>query len=439
MKSSTSLITTSAAWLFATVSLCSVGLASAAAPAVSLGIDELEKSNFAILQGKRIGLVTNPSGADSQGRSAIDVLRHHPGFKLVRLFAPEHGIDGKTKAGDDVTTFRDPRTGLMVCSLYGDTRHPTPEMLEGLDAIVYDVQDLGCRSYTFISTLGYVMQAASQHHLEVIVLDRPDPLGGERIEGPGLSDDVKSFIGLYDIPYVYGLTPGELAMWINGRYLDHPCKLTVVKMKGWTRDMVWEDTGLTWTPTSPYIPTAASARGYVATGFLGEIGMENGVGGPKPFQAVAGQGWDKSELASSFNKVGLTGIHAKPYEFTTTDGRWAGEHYTGFFLEIDPHLASNLTAVSIYAMTICRRLIEKFTPFAHTNSDQREMFDKITGLPSIRHQIAAGRSASAIISSWEPGVKRWSLKRKPFLLYGHPREVDVADTADSGVVNKAMP
>ncbi len=228
---------------------------------VSLGIDELEKSNFALLQGKRVGLITNPSGADSKGRSAISVFYHGTGFKLVKLFGPEHGIDGKTEAGLHVDSSHDKLTGLPVCSLYGDTRRPTPQMLAGLDVLVYDVQDLGSRSYTFISTLGYVMEEASQYNLEVIVLDRPNPLGGIRIEGPRLDPTVKSFVGLYDIPYVYGLTPGELAQWINAKYLSKPCKLTVVAMTGWTRNMVWEDTGLHWIPTSPNIPTIGAARG----------------------------------------------------------------------------------------------------------------------------------------------------------------------------------
>ena len=385
---------------------------------VSLGIDELEKSNFAVLQGKRVGLITNPSGADSKGRSAISVLYHGTGFKLVKLFGPEHGIDGKTEAGLHVDSSHDKLTGLPVCSLYGDTRRPTPQMLAGLDTLVYDVQDLGNRSYTFISTLGYVMEEASKYNIEVIVLDRPNPLGGVRIEGPRLDPSVKSFVGLYDIPYIYGLTPGELAQWISAKYLTKPCKLTVVAMTGWTRNMVWEDTGLHWIPTSPNIPTIGAARGYTATGFLGEIGIESGIGSPVPFQIVAGAGWDADELASRFNALHIPGVHASAYTYHTAKGRWAGSAYSGAYLQIDPRNAGNLTAISFQAIQILERRIQNFVPFAHTNADQRSMFDKVTGNPSIRRQLIAGRPAADIARSWDAGVARWSEERLPYLLYG---------------------
>jgi len=387
--------------------------------AVSLGIDQLEKSNFALLQGKRVGLITNPSGIDSKGRSAIDVFYLGQGkvFKLVKLFGPEHGIDGQTGAGKSVDSSRDPRTRLPVCSLYGDTRRPTPQMLQGIDTLVYDVQDLGNRSYTFISTLGYVMDEASKHNLEVVVLDRPNPLGGIRIEGPRLDPMVKSFVGLYDVPYIYGLTPGELARWINANYLDRPCKLTVVTMTGWTRRMVWEDTGLRWVPTSPNIPTIGAARGYTATGFLGEIGIESGIGSPVPFQVVSGKDWDTKDLARRFNALNIPGVRASSYRYRTEGGHWAGSSYSGVYLQIDPRNAGNLTAISFQAIEILRHAIDGFSPFSRTTADQRSMFDKVTGNPNIRRQLSAGRPVNDIVHSWDEGVTRWAQERLPYLIY----------------------
>jgi uncharacterized protein YbbC (DUF1343 family) len=391
-----------------------LALTWSARAAVSLGIDELEKSHFALLQGKRVGLVTNPSGADSKGRSAIDVLYHGTGFRLVKLFGPEHGIDGQTGAGLVVSNTRDRKTGLPVYSLFitphGNFRHPTPEMFAGLDVIVYDVQDLGNRSYTFISTLGNVMDEAAKDNVQVIVLDRPNPLGGVRIEGPRLDSSFKpSFVGLYNIPYVYGLTPGELAEWINAKYLPRPCRLTVIAMRGWIRPMVWEDTGLRWVATSPNIPTVAAARAYTATGFLGEIGIESGCGGPNPFEVVLGRGWDASVLTRRFNGLHIPGVRARP---------WSAGSDSGMFLQIDPRNAGNLTGINFQAIDILQDEIDHFSTFGHTDFDQRDMFDKVAGNTTIRRQIASGRSAADIIRSWDSGVAHWAVERQPYLLYG---------------------
>ena len=403
---------------------------AARAATISLGIDELEKTNFAALNGKRVGLVTNPSGADSTGRSAIDVLYQgqNAGYHLVKLFGPEHGINGTVRAGHEFSNSHDPRTGLPVYALYntpqGEFRHPTHQMFSGLDAVVYDVQDLGNRSYTFISTLGYVMDECAKDNIEAIVLDRPNPLGGIRIEGPRLDPTVNSFVGLYDIPYVYGLTPGELALWINAKYLPQPCRLTVIAMKNWTRGMVWEDTGLKWIPTSPNVPTIGAARGYTATGILGEIGIESGIGGPKPFEAIAGRDWPDGILAKRFNALHIPGVHATPWHYN------AGSDYDGVYLQIDPRNAGNLTAISFQAIEILEQEVNRFTAFGHTKADEREMFDKVVGNHSLRVQLIRRRPVTDIVSSWNAGIARWAVERQPYLLYGltppHP--------AASGVV-----
>src|ERR1051325_11284464 len=252
--------------------LLSVTLAHAQ---VKLGNETLADGGFKELRGKRVGLITNPSGVNSQVQSTIDVLRRAPDVKLVALFAPEHGLNADVPAGTEYPNSTDARTGLPVYSLYGPgpTRRPTRAMLQGLDALVYDVQDNGCRSYTFISTMGLTMEACASNTVEFIVLDRPNPLGGERVEGPMLRAQFKSFVGQWPVPYVYGLTAGELARMINGEgWITPRCQLTVVPLKNWRRWMVWRDTGLPWVPTSPYMPSADSPLHYPSTGLLGHIG-----------------------------------------------------------------------------------------------------------------------------------------------------------------------
>ena len=214
---------------------------------VQLGSEAFAATGFRELQGKQVGLITNPSGVNRKGESTIDLLLHAAGLKLIALFGPEHGVYGDVKAGESIAERTDRRTGLPVHSLYGATRKPTPAMLKVLDALVYDLQDTGVRSYTFISTMGLAMEACAEAGVEFFVLDRPNPLGGERVEGPMVDDRFRSFVGQWNIPYVYGMTCGELARMINGEgWIKAPCHLTVIPMNGWRRAMVWRDTGLPW-------------------------------------------------------------------------------------------------------------------------------------------------------------------------------------------------
>ncbi|HOV71978.1 MAG TPA: DUF1343 domain-containing protein, partial [Dysgonamonadaceae bacterium] len=221
-------------WLIATTSF-------AQKIKVKTGVEVLKETGFKVLQGKRIGLITNPTGVDNQLKSTIDILHEAQGVKLVALYGPEHGVRGDVYAGDKVDTFTDPNTGVPVYSLYGSTRKPTQEMLEGVDALVYDIQDIGCRSYTYISTMYLAMQAAAENGIEFIVLDRPNPLGGLKVEGCLVEEGFFSFVSQLKVPYVYGLTCGELATLINREFMgSKPCKLTVVKMKKWRRKMTFD-------------------------------------------------------------------------------------------------------------------------------------------------------------------------------------------------------
>src|SRR3989440_1894944 len=235
------------------VTLASVVIAANARGAVELGIDVLEANGYALLKNKRVGLITNQSGIDSRGVRSRVLLRKN--CNLVALYTPEHGLDGTEKAGRYVRSRRDPVTGLIAHSLYGPTRKPTPEMLRGIDVLVFDLQDIGCRSYTYISTMGRCMEAAGENKIPFVVLDRPNPLGGTRIEGPSVESRWISFVSQFPVPYVHGMTVGELAQMVNAKgWAGAHCDLTVVPMHGWSRDMIWGDDLLRWIPTSPNIP-----------------------------------------------------------------------------------------------------------------------------------------------------------------------------------------
>lgn len=392
-----------------------------ATPAVTLGIDTLAARGFPGLQGKRIGLVTNPSGTSATGRRTLDILRAQPGFRLTALFAPEHGVHGTIPAGEYVPSGPDPRTGIMTHSLYGTTRKPTPAMLRDVDVLIYDLQDIGARSYTFISTLGLVMQAAAEAGIPVYVLDRPNPLGGLRIEGGGVDPDWFTFVGQYDIPYLYGLTVAELAWWINDRWLSRPCQLHLFKMSGWNRRMVWQDTGLPWVPTSPNIPGPAATWGYAATGLLGDIGITNGAKvTPTPFEIIAAENLDGSALAARLNALGLRDTRFDPVSFYPSTGAFRHVRYTGVRVRLDPRHATTLLGINFHALDAIRALQPQRNFFARAGSGGLAMFDKINGGPLNRTTWLRGADASAIIRSWSAKEESWRRERRPYLLYPEP-------------------
>ena len=277
---------------------------------IKTGLEVLKEQNFKILEGKRVGLITNPTGVDNDLKSTIDILHEAKNVKLVALFGPEHGVRGDVHAGDHVDNSNDPSTGVPVYSLYGKTRKATPEMLKDIDVLVYDIQDIGCRSFTYISTMGLAMEAAAENNIEFVVLDRPNPVNGLKIEGNVVEDGYYSFVSQFKIPYVYGLTCGELAMMLNNEnMLKKQCKLHVVKMKGWKRKMDYTQTGLQWVPASPHIPHAHSAEFYPVSGILGELGyMSIGVGYTIPFQMFAAEWIKADEFAAKMNSLNLPGI-----------------------------------------------------------------------------------------------------------------------------------
>jgi uncharacterized protein YbbC (DUF1343 family) len=387
---------------------------------VQLGNEVLAASGFKVLKGKRVGLITNPSGVNRNLESTIDVLRAAPGVKLAALFGPEHGIYGDVFAGEKIDSRVDERTGLPVHSLYGATRKPTPEMLKGLDAVVYDLQDTGCRAYTFISTMGVAMEACGETGVEFIVLDRPNPLGGERVEGPMVEERFRSFVSRWNVPYVYGLTCGELAKMIKEEcWIKTPCKLTVVPMQGWKRSMVWRDTGLPWVSTSPHVPHGESPLYLAATGILGEIGgVSTGVGYTLPFQCIAAPGFEPHKAAEALNGYKLPGVKFRPLTYKPYYFSYKDQEISGVQLYITDPTHAPLTAINYYALEALKKVAGRdlFAEAVKTNRSFG-MFDRVNGSDANRKAFQAGDSAAGIVASWKAGEEAFRKARKKYLMY----------------------
>jgi uncharacterized protein YbbC (DUF1343 family) len=373
--------------------------------AVRLGIDVLEAQGFAPLAGKRVGLVTNQTGVNSAGTKTRVVLKKN--VKLVMLFSPEHGIDGTVLAGKYVATRRDSVTGLEVCSLYGPTRKPTAEMLKGVDVLVYDMQDIGVRCYTYISTMVKCMEACGENGVEFVVLDRPNPLGGVRVEGPGIEERWRSFVGQLPVPFVHGMTAGELAKMANAKgWCGARCKLTVVPMEGWSREQTWIDTGLRWVQTSPNIPRAQSVAYYAATGIYGSLegsGFDVGIGTHEPFQIA---GMYRADGAAFTARLREAGISAAPY---------AREEFSGARLTLSAKSDVNLAGINVHLLAAAQRERSGSIFARYKNADN--IFWKIYGSTDIRAAIEKNVNPSSIIEGWKSGVEKFRAARAGYLLY----------------------
>ena len=376
---------------------------------VKPGIEVLRDGGFKELQGKRVGLVTNPSGVDRYLRSTIDILYNAPGVELVALYGPEHGVRGDVYAGGKVADTRDEATGLPVYSLYGATRRPTPEMLEGIDVMVYDIQDVGARSYTFISTLGLVMEACAPKGIEVIVLDRPNPLGGNKIEGCYVEQPFNSFVSQYRIPYVYGLTVGELAIMINEEGLNRGqlgnqepvrCKLTVVPMEGWERDMLYEDTGLPWVLPSPNIPFKETPLYYAAAGICGELYgfMDIGIGYTLPFQLFGATWLDPEKLKARLESYGLPGVSFRTIWYKPIAGSRKGELVKGLQYFFTDYEKARVTETQFYVMQAVAELYPDKKAFEVISG--YGLFDKVCGTDYVRKEFSKRYKVADIRNYW---------------------------------------
>lgn len=389
-------------------------------PKVKLGIDVL-KENYDFLKGKRVGLITNATGVDSKLNSTIDIINNLPDVKLVALFGPEHGVRGDIPAGEKIESYIDQKTGIPVYSLYGKIRKPTKELLKNIDVLIYDIQDIGVRSYTYISTMGLAMEAAAENNIPFIVLDRPNPLTGEKFEGSIVRKDFISFVGQFPIPYVYGLTCGELASMINeeGWLANNlKCNLKVIKMQGWKRSMRWEETGLQWIPTSPHIPHYYSPQFYASTGILGELGViSEGVGYTLPFQLLGAEWIDENEITIRLNNLNLAGIKFRPIVWRPFYGRFQGKILRGVQIHIEDFQKCNLTAIQFLFLQELKKLYPEKNVFDMATQDRIHSFDLVTGWDEIRNIFSKDFTYDSIKKVWETEVNDFKKKASKYFLY----------------------
>ena len=403
------------ALLSAVMLLVSSGVACAEkAPGFKLG-DEMLMLNpqyHKLIEGKKIGLVTNQTGVNSRGESTINVLAGDASTQLVALFGPEHGLDGKASAGQYVKSYNYPQLGIPVYSLYGATRMPSEDMLQGLDALVFDIQDIGSRTYTYMSTLNYCMKAAQKYGKQIIVLDRPNPVGGNIVAGPVLEAGYETFVGVDNLPMAHGMTAGELAKFYNRKI---GANLAVVPMQGYNRNMLFEDTGLTWVQTSPMLPDLYSMRCYMATG----LGEGTGVGQQDYFKWIGGNGIDAQKFADLMNGAGLPGV-----TFTPEQRGQRG----GVRLNITDPRTFNPARTGFYALAYAHSLNNFQVPKSVEGKD-RVMFDKIMGTNKIGLYLEQGLTPQQIEAKYTPALNQFKEERKKYLIYGPD------DSSNSGDVS----
>lgn len=385
---------------------------------VKTGIEVLRERNFDVLQGKRVGLCTNPTGVDRNLVSTIDILHNAENVNLVALYGPEHGVRGNIYAGDHVENEVDKRTGLKMYSLYGKTSKPTQEMMDEIDVMVYDIQDIGCRSYTYISTMGNLMEACQKYGKELVILDRPNPLGGKKIEGCIVEDGFYSFVSRFAIPYIYGQTPGELALYLNAK-AEQPCKLTVVEMQGWTRDMTWDETGLEWIVASPHVPHGRTAIYYPVTGIFGEFYYINiGVGYTMPFEVMGAPWVNADSLAQALNALELPGVvfrglHYKPYYSV-----FKGENIQGVQIHITDYEAVALSEIQFYVVQEMMRLWgDKHDWFTECDQRRFSMFNKVCGTNQIKELFGKRYRWEDAKAYWEKDVEKYREESSKYYLY----------------------
>lgn len=379
-------------------------------PKVELGVDRL-MDNPEILAGKRVGLITNPTGIDANMTSIVDLFHNSDDFELTALYGPEHGVRGDAQAGSTISSYIDEVTGLPVYSLYGATKKPTAEMLKDVDVLVFDIQDVGTRFYTYIYTMAYAMEAAAENDIPFVVLDRPNPQGGLRVEGPVLDPAYSSFIGLYPILLKHGMTVGELARLFNSEY-QIQADLEVVKMKGWKRSMLYEDTGLPFVMPSPNMPTTDTVNVYPATGLFEGTNLSEGRGTTKPFQLIGAPYVKAHDYAKTLNALELPGVTFRAASFTPTFSKNAGKLSHGVEVYVTEPTKFEAVKTGIAMVKTAHDLYPDEFEFL-----SNDFITKLTGNAYVKDMILAGESLEAIMTKVDDERDAFLPIRKEYLLY----------------------
>jgi uncharacterized protein YbbC (DUF1343 family) len=366
------------------------------------------------LKGKKVGLITNPTGITRDYRHGLDAMLAE-GIDVVKVYGPEHGVRGTEQAGESPGTYEDPRTGLPFINLYGKKPAEMVPLFDGVDVLVFDIQDVGTRYYTYIYTMAYAMEAAAQVKKPFVVLDRPNPIGGTQVEGPVLQPEYSSFVGLYPIPQRHGMTVGELARLFNEEFLSQKADLRVIPMKGWTRERGYEDSGLPWVLPSPNMPTVDTAVVYPGTGMIEGTNLSEGRGTTRPFELLGApyiKGW---ELAEALNKKGLPGVSFREAYFTPTFSKYQGEPVGGVQVYVEDRESFQPV---LTGMTIIQE-VKKLYPeeFAWRKDGSSYWIDKLTGSDRIRKQIDEGVPAPKIAAGWQEELKEFQQLCQQYLIY----------------------
>lgn len=391
---------------------------------VAVGSAVLAADRFSEISGARVGLIVNRASRVGDDH-LVDLVAGAPDVELVALFAPEHGLRSDTGAGQEVADEIDPATGLPVYSLFGQTRQPTPDMLGGIDALVFDLQDVGSRAYTYISTMGLAMQAAAEAGIRFVVLDRPNPQGGRRVDGPVRSPELASFVGQYPIPAVHGMTVGELALAIKGEgWLPglEDLDLRVIPMSGWRRDMTWAETGLAWVPPSPGLPTLDLVASYPSVVLFEATTLSVGLGTEASFGQVGAPWLDAEALSAELNASGLAGVRFEPTTFTpeprrtVPDPPYAGSTIPGVRVEVTDRAAIRPMAVAVHLLDAVLRAAGDVEP-RPTVIDRPDFFDLLAGDRSLRWQLEDGVDPAVIVEGWQADLDSFEEIRSTYSRY----------------------